>query len=86
VLIAAAPGDASGSKHSDHSQRMAALAEQQRGLSKQMEALSSRQQMLGREQTALGDKQAATSRRAEQQAKQLMEEAIAKGLATPVRG
>lgn len=66
-------------------EKLAALDAQQRGIAEQMEFLSERQQSLGREQSALGQKQAMTSARAEQQARKLMEEAIARGLAKPAQ-
>lgn len=62
-------------------ERHAALAAQQRGMAEQAQFLAERQAVMAREQAKLAEKQAAASARTEREVKQLIEEALAKGVA-----
>ncbi|GGD32254.1 M56 family metallopeptidase [Pseudoxanthomonas indica] len=63
--------------------RQEALGNQQEALGRQQEALGSKQSVLGEQQAALGTRQAAASDRADAQMKQLLDQAIASGVAQP---
>jgi beta-lactamase regulating signal transducer with metallopeptidase domain len=89
---AQAAGRVSQASAESHRQQFEALAAEQRTLGTEMQKLSERQSQLGRrqatlgeEQAALGRKQAAASQQAEREAARLMQDAIARGVAVPVR-
>ncbi|MGH8060570.1 MAG: M56 family metallopeptidase [Pseudoxanthomonas sp.] len=68
-----------------NSERQAALAAQQRGMAEQAQFLAERQAVMAREQAKLAEKQAASSARTAREVKQLIEEALAKGIAQPTK-
>ena len=69
-----------------NSERQAALAAQQRGMAEQAQFLAERQAGMAREQAKLAEKQVAASARTAEEVKQLIEEALAKGVAQSTKG
>ena len=64
--------------------QQAALEKQQQALGAQQEALGRKQDTLGKQQQTLGERQRAASVQAERQIDELLQEALAKGVAQPV--
>lgn len=65
-------------------QRQAALSKQQGELSQHQRALSLKQQGFGKQQQALGDKQHVAAKQVAHKLDALLDDALAKGIATPV--
>lgn len=64
--------------------RQAELSKQQEALGRQQEALGSQQEVLGKQQEELGRRQQAASDQADARMRQLIDQAIARGVAQPV--
>ena len=67
-------------------ERQAALAAQQRGVAEQAQVLAERQAVMAHEQAKLAARQAAASARTAREVKQLIDEALAKGIAQSTKG
>jgi hypothetical protein len=70
----------------ENSERQAALAAEQRGMAEQAQVLAERQAIMAHKQAELARKQAGASARTAREVKQLIEEALAKGVAQPTKG
>jgi len=86
TAVAASRGTASQAQIERMAAQRATEQLRRQDLGKKIQALARQQAQLGLQQSRLGKQQADASARARQQAEQLIREAIAQGLATPIDG